>query len=350
MFAGHAFHYKQLQSPVVFGRILQHLLVCSRTFSKVPYEPLDIKIYPTKLRHRDLRTEIRNVLARALEAPTLSNLESLSLILEEDTPANHDYQTAWKEDPNYPNGDNLGRALCRLAQTSLRDLSIIGLVSPVLWGVDPTHPDREAKTFPYLEQLSVRFALHTYDGRWYYTGSQSMDDNEDAGDEENHEDGDGMEDDLQRPLHGQTDPDSDFGSSSSDGTEYTSQVNWEREKYLDGEYPCNIWRTEPDPKMFDPLIQGFVSATHRMPRLQVAEIVTDGPENGEFGNAITYAAPGAKLQSEDWVEEVANLSNPRWIVALGFSSPWMLPDPIPGLMEKQLGADGQLIIKRTYYL
>ncbi|KAL3469567.1 hypothetical protein BJX99DRAFT_251913 [Aspergillus californicus] len=210
---------------------------------------LDLTIWPVKPKNKAIRAEMRDHLARALDAPSLEKLEILRITMDEWTPCNHNFMITDIQDPNYPDGDHLNRAVCKLVQTSLRELHLLGeyMISPVLWGLDGENPDRETNLFPHLQKLEVRFPIITYDGRWYYTGDPrcGMDD-QDFEDEDDDDDGFGG---------GQT------PSSTSSDTDSCSST------YLNGVNPQAAWRTSPDPAMFDPLIKGLVSAAARMPEL-----------------------------------------------------------------------------------
>ncbi|KAL2823819.1 hypothetical protein BDW59DRAFT_148378 [Aspergillus cavernicola] len=300
---------------------------------------LDLKIWPVKRKNKSLRAEMRNALASALESPSLQNLEVLRIDMEESTPYDHNYQTA-EIDPDYPDGDHLCRAVCTLAQRSLRELYMGQecLISPVLWGFDRVNRDREEKSFPYLEKLQIDFALYTYDGRWYYTGDPS--EGADHGfNEADHRD-------AAPPLTSDSEPD----SCSSYNSEYADTLNEELEDELNGNTPYNSWRQVPDLSMFNPLIRALVSATLRMPRLMALRVRANNPGEDEYGISVECAGPGIRAQGV-YSEGISSTLQPedqlgkwRWVVHMGYRGSWDLPGDIQELMREKLGEEGEILI------
>ncbi|KAL2816483.1 hypothetical protein BJX63DRAFT_137249 [Aspergillus granulosus] len=292
---------------------------------------LEMNLFPVQPKNRDLRADLRDELARVLENPMLQNLEVLRIEMGEVTPYNHNYRIAVQEDPAYPDGDHLCRAVCRLAQRNLRELYMVGpcLISPALWGLSHNNmnPAKLEITFPQLEVVKIEFALITYDGRWYYTG-------------------DPTEDQMVRETFSQLASDSDSGtdSCSSFNSEYHDEINEYRQECLNGNYPYSTWRHDPDPKTFGPLQRGMVLAARQMPKLRSLEMRTRDP--GEYDTEVSFQclAPGVP------VDDVGSAAQPeeqlrewRWAVCCLWDPRWEISEDIRQLMMDHLGGRGRIL-------
>ncbi|KAL4885778.1 hypothetical protein BJY04DRAFT_116938 [Aspergillus karnatakaensis] len=295
---------------------------------------LSIRLPPVKPKRKALRAELRNALAKALEAPTLSQLEFLGLELDEPTPVNHNFETALERDPDFPKGDHLSRAICKLAQRSLKNLEILKacVISPVLWGLDPLHQDREGAIFPHLEMLAVDIAHITYDGRWYFTGNP-----EDADYDE-----DEIEEMMNETIDDNPDIDSKYTTSSFNSEDNEHEIDEDREAFLNGEEPYYSWRRTPDPELFNPLVKGLVSATMRMPKLKQALVSTFSLAEEARDIEFHFVVPGELIGDSSGFSVEATKT--EWHVTPRRDSDWKLPDDIRRMMEKHVGKMGEVIV------
>ncbi|KAL3448153.1 hypothetical protein BJX65DRAFT_73752 [Aspergillus insuetus] len=298
---------------------------------------LEVAISPVQPKNRDLRAEMRNDLARVLESPMLHSLEVLRVQMDEATPYNHNFRIAFEEDPEYPDGDHLCRAVCKLAQRRLRELCMVGpcLISPALWGLSPDNLDTDKLdlTFPSLETVKIEFALVTYDGRWYYTGDAT----ENIGDEEEAN---------AEPTYSQRElaSDSDSDSCSSFNSEYHDEINDYREDCLNGNNPYNTWRRHPDAQTFEPLQRGMILAAMQMPKLRALELRTRDP--GEYDNEVSFQclAPGVEADDVGWgTQPEEQLRMWRWAVCFSLEQRWEVSEEIRRLMLRHLGEDGEIL-------
>jgi hypothetical protein len=300
---------------------------------------LDWTMAPVQLRHEALRAEYAAIFAKALQAPTLSKLEVLSLSLSECPPNNHDFDMGLERDPSYPGGDMLSLAIRELAQRSLRELTLDHVpISPALFG--PSAPDANA-SFPHLEHVRIKFPIITYDGRWYYTGNRDSVDPEELDPEEQ------MQIDNGPSLE---EPDSDIESDIS--------LNMDRADFLNGKIPWYTWRTQPDPTMFNTLIRSVVAATLRMPKLKNLLLTTkvrghsacdyEQELERQWTIKVNYATPGCYIGTLRYPNmSVQADSRCRWVVNLGPGVQWDVPSDIQGMMKEKVGDGGDLVIYRS---
>ncbi|KAL4911437.1 hypothetical protein BDW74DRAFT_164921 [Aspergillus multicolor] len=244
---------------------------------------LDLAMRPVQFRHKNLKAEYTAALAKMLEAPTLHKLEELRLCMFEYAPGNHDFDTGLENDPSYPNGDALSHAIRKLAQRSLRGLTLSNGVpiSPALFG-----PPDDETPFPHLEHARIDFPILTYDGRWYYTGSRET------------MDADELDPDEEREIA--RGPAIDGADSDTDSV---ISINMDRADFLNGNIPEHPWRTFPDPDTFDPLMRSIVSATLRMPVLRNIIVCSkvrretlsefQDEEERHYAIAVNFATPGS---------------------------------------------------------
>ncbi|KAL5342120.1 hypothetical protein BJX70DRAFT_395095 [Aspergillus crustosus] len=319
----------------ITGRRIHPAAIGDMLNSLTRLSALSVRVPPVKPKRKGLHAEMRNALARALEAPTLNNLKRLRLDLGDSAPENHDFQTAHGEDPDYPNGDHLSRALCKLAQASLQRLELDSpaVLSPVLFGVDSLHPDRQNKTFPFLQSLLITMAPMTYDGRWYFTG--------DSTEAISDEDEDSMDEDA---LQAEP-PNWEAGSNSSyNSAEKVREVDFDRERYLDGEAPTFLWRFHPDPSTFEPFVRALLSAIPRMPRLSAALLFSNALSLRAFcyGVALFYASPSDFVATGTGADgdTPRRAATGAWNITTKGHTHWELPSDIRDLMQQQVGDEG----------
>jgi hypothetical protein len=319
------------------GRRIYPTAISQMISSLTNLRKLEVAISPVQPKNKDLRAEMRNDLARVLESPMVHSLEVLRVQMDEVTPYNHNFPIAFEEDPVYPDGDHLCRAVCKLAQRTLRELYMVGpcLISPALWGLahDNLDTDKLDLTFPHLEIVKIEFALVTYDGRWYYTGdpTENIEDEEEANAEPTY---------SQRELAS----DSDSDSCSSFNSEYHDEINDYREDCLNGNSPYNPWRRHPDAQNFEPLQRGMILAAMQMPKLRALELRTRDP--GEYDNEVSFQclAPGVEADDVGWgTQPEEKLRKWRWAVCFLLEQRWEVSEEIRRLMLRHLGEDGEIV-------
>ncbi|KAL4905484.1 hypothetical protein BDW74DRAFT_177852 [Aspergillus multicolor] len=308
-------------NPPTIGRIL---------LSLTSLRNLDITLGTHK--DKSYREDIRDSMALALEASTLQHIQCLKLNMNEYRPVNHHCQLATGLDPHYPAGDRLGCAISKLAQTSLKELCLSGLISPALFGYDPDHPAYQQTPFPRLENIEIRSPIFTYDGRWYYTGDTTAADKAFTYWERSDQNED--EYDLDEW------PNSDIDSEDEDEG---------------GDDPISIlcWRTAVDSNVFKPLIRALVSATKRMPRLRHLDFRITTWKGELYDIAMQFLGPDVKAGSLiDYLHprrEALHLKS-KWVVTRGRDMEWDIPDDLRALMLQQAGEGGEVIDFHGYRL
>ncbi|KAL4868870.1 hypothetical protein BDV12DRAFT_196848 [Aspergillus spectabilis] len=288
---------------------------------------------PKPINH-ELRAEHRAILARALHSPTLHKLEFLSIRMWYDTPNNHSWDMSPAHDLSYPQGDVLNRAICKLAQRSLRYLNLIGAypISPALWGEGEERNDTSSTKiiFPYLQKVYIMHSHITYDGRWLYTGHPVTP-------PPDH----GQEPISRPPIVAEHDHD-------WDALELESAISITRDRLENGDYPSHEWRVWPDPETFYPLIRSLGRAVLRMPKLKSLRVELYTRTFLDNRIMMQIAAPGEKAGVLHWTRRVEdNLGQWRWIVLLESDlEDWKFPADIPQLMKNKVGNDGVVIIQQ----
>ncbi|KAL4790500.1 hypothetical protein BDV19DRAFT_393981 [Aspergillus venezuelensis] len=299
------------------GRRIHPLALRPVVYNMPSLRKLDIRIPPVQPRNKGLRASMRNDLAAILDDWALEQLEYLSIEMEDATPQNHAFSIASTLDEEFPAGDHLSRAVCKLAQSNLRELYMGPevLISPVLFGVDPRHPEREKESFPHLTRMQVHYALVTYDGRWYYDGDG----------EENPDDFDWE----MPPRDSESDSEEDTATNSSYNSEYADNLNEDRNAYLDGNRPYYSYRKVPNP-LFNDLIASVVSAVKRMPNICALEVKTNNPGYNEYDIGIEYVSPGYRALGTMGVAQYETeemLAMKRFVLGYGYLTEWdVLPD------------------------
>ncbi|KAL4909671.1 hypothetical protein BDW74DRAFT_143500 [Aspergillus multicolor] len=291
---------------------------------------LDLKIHPIQRMHNALVTEHINALAHALETPTLAKLEKLRIWLGQHAPRDHNHDPAVSQDPSYPQGDILNKAVSKLAQQSLRELYLdeAWMISPALFTASDTE-NSDDLSFPYLKTASISFPLITYDGRWLYTG--------DPGDippqKEN-----APQTFRQEP---EAEPDLDFNPEGGD------DIDRYHESLVDDDEPGHPWRIIPDSEAFDPIVHSLAAAVLKMPSLEHLKVETT-PTAADFAYyeiAFEFLRPGLVADTVPLQDRTAaHQGKWRWIVSLGIEASWLLPEDIRELMERRVGEDGEVLL------
>ncbi|KAL3443736.1 hypothetical protein BJX65DRAFT_284733 [Aspergillus insuetus] len=271
---------------------------------------LHLFIGAPKPTNHELRAEHREILARALSSPTLHQLEFLSIRMWYDNPNNHSWDMSPAHDPVYPQGDVLNRAICTLAQRSLRYLNLMGAypISPALWGAgeDGNATDSSSEIiFPYLEKVYIEHSHITYDGRWLYTGHPEA-----------------------PPLVDTIDP---------------TSIDFQH-----GEYPLHDWRVRPDPETYNPLLRSMARAVLNMPNLRSLRVEFYARTLLRNRIMMQIAGPGEKAGVLHWARKVEDdVGEWRWIVLVEEDlENWEVPAGVYRLMKTGVGEDGVVIVQR----
>ncbi|KAE8140676.1 hypothetical protein BDV38DRAFT_268850 [Aspergillus pseudotamarii] len=316
------------QLPFVEGLMIAnarrslHPSAIGKIISSLPsLERLTMELNAPKAKRVEMQDEHRSSLANALESPSLSNLRTLNIYIEQDIPYNQSFKNR-PTDPQYPDGDVLNTALRKLAEdTHLTTLNLTGwwLVSPALFNTD--------KTFPYLQKVQIQGALITYDGRWYYNGNPA---------------------DVEPSYDSSRDDDDDEDSSDSDSnssfnSEFQDSIPEYREALLNGENPHYMWRTQPDLQMFDPLMKTMATAILRMPRLRNFSFSIGWGYIDENAILFEYLKPRERPESFEYRSHELDMT--RCYVTLMPEARWEVPSDVSSLWKEAVGDQGIVAVE-----
>ncbi|KAE8371306.1 hypothetical protein BDV26DRAFT_276381 [Aspergillus bertholletiae] len=300
-----------------------HPSAIGKVISSLPsLERLSMELNAPKIKRVEMQNEHRASLANALESPSLRNLRTLDIYVEQDIPRNHNFKNQ-PTDPQYPDGDVLNIAIRKLAETShLTTLNLTGwwLVSPALFNTD--------KTFPHLKKMQIQGALVAYDGRWYYNGNPA----EVEASYEALRDGLDDDDDVE-----------DSDSNSSFNSDFQDSLPEYREAVLNGHEPGHMWRTQPDVQMFDPLMKMMATAIPRMPRLRNLIFSMGWSYIDDNAIIFEYLRPGER---PEWFEfRELELDTTRCYVTLMPQARWEVPGDIMTLWKETMGDRGVIAVE-----
>ena len=253
----------------------------------------------------------------------MSNLRTLNIYIEQDIPRNHNFRNQ-SEDPKYPDGDVLNIAIRRLIERAhLTDLSLTGfwLVSPVLFD--------GKEIFPYLKRVKIEGALITYDGRWHYTGNPTTVD----------ADYEGAQDDAEGGDDGNV-----SDSNSSFNSEFEDSLPEGREALLNGDVPNHMWRTQPDPQMFDPLMKTMATALLRMPQLQNFFFSIGWSYLDYHAIIFECLKPGEHPEIFRSPQKAVELNATRCYITLMFEARWEVPGDVATIWKDVVGDEGVVAV------
>ncbi|KAB8265587.1 hypothetical protein BDV32DRAFT_33953 [Aspergillus pseudonomiae] len=300
-----------------------HPSAIGKIISSLPnLERLAMELNAPKAKRVEMQSEHRASLASALKSPPLSNLRALDIYIEQDILYNHNFKNQ-PTDPQFPDGDVLNIAIRKLAEdTHLTTLNLTGwwLVSPALFNTD--------KTFPYLKKVQIQGALITYDGRWYYNGNPA--DVEAGYESTRSDDEDGTDSDT----------------NSSFNSEFQDYLPERREALLNGRSPCHMWRTQPDPQMFDPLMQTMATAILRMPRLRTFSFSIGWSYMDEHAILFEYLTPGERPDSFNYRPHELDMT--RCYVTLMREARWEVPGDVATLWKEAVGDKGIVAVESDW--
>ncbi|KAE8152992.1 hypothetical protein BDV25DRAFT_127610 [Aspergillus avenaceus] len=304
------------------GARSMHPSAIGRIISSLPHlQRLALELNAPKAKRVEMQDEHRSCLAHALVSTSLSNLRTLNIYIEQGIPSNHNFQNR-PYDPKYPNGDILNAAIRQLAEnTHLTNLSLTGdwLVSPELFNGE--------KTFPYLEKVNIQGALITYDGRWYYTGNPT---------------------DIEASYENIRD-DVDDGSDSDSNSSFNSKggdpLPEGREALLNGHEPYHMWRTRPDPQMFDPLMKIMATAIPRMPSLQNFRFSMGTNSMFYHGIIFEYLKPRQHTEWFEYPRSLAEMDKIRCYVTCMPEARWDVPGDVFALWKEVVGDRGAVAVE-----
>ncbi|KAK2863703.1 hypothetical protein FQN49_004077 [Arthroderma sp. PD_2] len=196
------------------------------------------------------RRKHRHVLARGLEASHFSALKVLSLDDSYDDPKNHSFHPGILDEPSTSTMDSLNTVLHKISQTIPLTRLYLGsrwIVSPELFW--PTE-NRPRPFWPTLTHLRVKASIVTPDGRYYYTGDDSL---HMASSPE-------LEDSENLP--------SDGPSPSDISIHINNRHEMQRRARLNGDLPDHPWRDRLDAEVFNPLMLSISRAVLQMPAIK----------------------------------------------------------------------------------
>lgn len=212
-----------------------------------------------------------------------------------------------------------------MERTHLTDLSLTGF-----WLVSPALFDGK-ETFPYLKKVKIEGALITYDGQWHYTGNPTTVDADYEGAQDDAE-GDYDDGDV-------SDPNSSFNS------EFEDSLPEGREALLNGDVPNHMWRTQPDPQMFDPLMKIMATAVLRMPSLQNLYFSMGMSSMFYHGITFEYLNPGEHPEWFEYPRKTVELDTTRCYVTIMPEARWDVPGDIATLWKKIVGDKGVVAVE-----
>ncbi|KAL2784215.1 hypothetical protein BJX66DRAFT_91332 [Aspergillus keveii] len=299
-------------------------------------------------RNHELRAEHRAILAQALGSHTLRQLEFLSVSMEYSTPNNHSWDMSPAHDPYYPEGDVLNRAICKLAQRSLRFLNLMDgwPISPALWGAgdqDDASNSAAEIVFPCLETVYVQHSHITYDGRWFYTGHPEA-----PPPSSGHTAAPPIYIDYPSPL-----PIEAADNSNPEALGRENTIDRTRHLIQNADHPFHEWRVRPDPEMYNPLLRSLMRAVLQMPRLKSlwVELYTKTLLSNRI--MMQVVAPGEKAGVLRWTRRLEDdLGRWRWIVLVEedlndmLDWAWKVPADVYPLMREMVGEDGAVLVQR----
>ncbi|KAI0881466.1 uncharacterized protein GGS22DRAFT_196418 [Annulohypoxylon maeteangense] len=310
-----------LASP---GRALHPTTMCQLAGTLPQLGKLELEVLDPANKRRQMRKEHRLALAAGLTTLKLPKLTHLSIHRKTTIDVyNHSFECSDLEEDGF---DALNDALRKLSQTApLTDLVLTGaLVSPDLFRSRCT-TDLDSSIWPTLRNFSVKADIIAPSGLWYYTGvpdAMELATGSDYGDE---------------------DEDEDEDSESSD-----SDDNVDRDAVANGVRPSHVWRTRPDPDLFNTLVQDMAGAVLRMPQLRTGTLDI-GPRYGELVDIILKCAE-ATCAFDDrpdgrWDEDEEK-STRRWHTWVGSATEWEMPEDVRALWARWLGDSGRYAVGR----
>lgn len=213
----------------------------------------------------------------------------------------------------------------------LTTLHIEGIIDPsLLWPTIPTSP-----FWQHLQYLSINFDLTTPSGEWYFRGDDKSADIYDFGIITS------PASETQMPL----------GYGFSEEEDLVAALQFRRSHYLVsiGWHPSdNIFRTEVDERLVNPLIEAFAAACIQMSMLKKACLMTVLHKPVEFGGrvdyypanwAIYYSAPGYYHTEHNAEMMVPYPAESEWQRTLTFDvRGWRLNKELSELLRK-IGQD-----------
>ncbi|XDG10595.1 hypothetical protein ABKA04_010210 [Annulohypoxylon sp. FPYF3050] len=299
------------------GRALHPTATCQLAGAFPLLEKLYFEVLDPVNRQRRMRKDHRLALAASLTALNLPKLTHLSIHRTTTTDVyNHSFECGGLEEDGI---DALNDALRKLSQTPpLTDLVLTGaLISPDLFRSRRT-ADPDSSEWPTLRNFTVEAGIVAPSGQWYYTG-----------------DPDAVEPGVE--------------SSYRDGSEASESDDDDRDHDLreNGVRPTHLWRTQPDPDLFDALVKDMADAVLRMPQLRLGSLEIN-PGHGPSAIILKCAEATCALEDRpDWqLDSEEEKTTRRWHAWIGEGTEWEMPKDVKVLWAEWLGDSGKSAIGR----
>lgn len=310
------------------GRALHPTAMCQLAAMMPRLRKLELEYLDPVNKCMAMRKEHRMALAAGLESLNLSQLNYLHIQRQSsDETFNHSFNCA---DLEVDGIDPLNDALRKISQSlPLTELHLSDtLISPHLFRLS-IDSGSDASTWPTLRRFTIKAGLISPSGRWYYTGNLN-----------DVEQGSGS------PATWSEDEEVVEGFDSEAGST-DSEDDPDRDAVTNGQRPSHVWRTRPDPEVFNPLVEDMADAVLRMPQLQ----------QGHLEISLSYGDPiDVVLQCADidqpFAESFSRQADKggketrRWQVWVGTATKWEIPSKVEQKWRAWLGADGKYVQSR----
>ncbi|KAI2466184.1 hypothetical protein F4781DRAFT_406595 [Annulohypoxylon bovei var. microspora] len=302
------------------GRALHPTTMCQLAGTLPHLEKLKLEVLDPVNKRRQMRKDHRLALAAGLTTLNLPKLTHLSIHRKTTSDVyNHSFECGDLED----GFDALNDALRKLSQTApLTDLVLTGaLISPDLFRSRRT-TNLDSSTWPTLRNFSVKAEIIAPSGLWYYTGDPDAVEPAAGSDEDE-------------------DEDEDDESSNSDD-------NVDRDAVANGVRPSHVWRTRPDPDLFNTLVEDMAGAVLRMPQLRTGTLDI-GTRYSEPVDIILKCAEATCAFDDrpdlQWDSDQEK-TTPRWHAWVGDATEWEVPEDVRALWTEWLGDSGKSAVGR----
>ncbi|KAF2158001.1 hypothetical protein K461DRAFT_28342 [Myriangium duriaei CBS 260.36] len=244
-----------LETVATAGRALHPSTICQLAAALPNLQRLEIEYFDPLPKREALRKEHRHALAMGLQSLHLPALSYLGIKCNPSFSVyNHSFDCS---DLSLDGIDPLSTAIRHLSRSSpqLEELTLqdVQMSPDLLRDPDP----EDGLTWQSLRRFHIKASPVSPDGRWYYTGDPGAV-------EQGVDSAPGSDDGSEASDDGDNDTDSGSGSSEDD--------DLDRDVVVNGVRPSHFWRTEPDAKMVDPLLDAVADAVGRMPLLESGRV------------------------------------------------------------------------------
>lgn len=189
------------------------------------------------------------------------------------------------------------------------------------WLVSPTLFNEE-ETFPYLREVQIQGVFITHDNLWYFTGNST---DVEASYQHSRHDGDDADDGDSSTRTLPSIPNSGIPARSDE--------------------PYHMWRTQPDPRIFDPLMKTIATGVLRMPQLERFLFLIGMGYTDDDGIIFECLTSG---EHPEWFQnphKMVELDTTRCYVTLMPEAKWEIPRDIATLWKKFVGDKDSFLLR-----